>query len=85
MWHEEARRASHPPDGCPGRSVAGGLAREGFYGELLNTDAKIYGGSDVGNAGGALAQPVPVHGQPFSLTLTLPPLAVLVLKPEEQA
>jgi 1,4-alpha-glucan branching enzyme len=61
-----------------------GVPAGGFYRELLNTDAKIYGGSDVGNAGGVMVEPSPAHGQPFSLTLTLPPLAVLVLKPGER-
>ena len=40
-----------------------------------------YGGSNLGNAGGAWAEPTSWQGQPHSLTLTLPPLAVLVLKP----
>ncbi len=62
-----------------------GVPRGGFYRELLNTDARIYGGSDIGNAGGVLAQPSAEHGQPYSLTLTLPPLAALVLKPEGPA
>ncbi len=59
-----------------------GVPRGGFYRELLNTDAGIYGGGGVGNAGGVSAQAWALHGQPFSLLLTLPPLAVLVLKPE---
>jgi 1,4-alpha-glucan branching enzyme len=58
-----------------------GAPSPGYYRELLNTDAERYGGSNIGNAGGAWAQPVPWQGQPHSLDLTLPPLAVLVLKP----
>jgi 1,4-alpha-glucan branching enzyme len=58
------------------------VPRAGFYRERLNTDAALYGGSNVGNAGGAWAQPVPWHGQPHSLAVTLPPLAVLFLQPE---
>jgi len=54
----------------------------GYYRELLNSDASIYGGSDVGNGGGVAAEPVPCVGREHSLVLTLPPLAVLVLKPE---
>ncbi|MFN3566042.1 MAG: alpha amylase C-terminal domain-containing protein, partial [Burkholderiaceae bacterium] len=41
-----------------------------------------YGGSGAGNFGGVEAAPVGAHGRPFSLTLTLPPLAVLVFKRE---
>jgi 1,4-alpha-glucan branching enzyme len=59
-----------------------GVPRAGFYRERLNTDAALYGGSNVGNAGGAWAEPVPWHGQPHSLAVTLPPLAVLFLQPE---
>jgi 1,4-alpha-glucan branching enzyme len=58
-----------------------GVPREGFYRELLNTDAGLYGGSNLGNPYGAWAEPVAWQGQPYSVTLTLPPLATLVLKP----
>ena len=40
-----------------------------------------YGGSNLGNAGGVPAEPRPWTGQPWSVTLTLPPLGVLMLKP----
>jgi 1,4-alpha-glucan branching enzyme len=53
----------------------------GFYREALNTDAAVYGGSNLGNGGGTWALPVPWQGQPHALVLTLPPLAALVLKP----
>ncbi len=59
-----------------------GVPRPGFYREILNTDAAVYGGSNVGNAGGAMAEGVPHHGHGHSLALTLPSLAVLVLRPE---
>ena len=58
-----------------------GVPQPGYYRELLNSDAGDYGGSNLGNAGGAWAQPTPWQGQPHSLLLTLPPLAVLMLKP----
>jgi 1,4-alpha-glucan branching enzyme len=58
-----------------------GVPREGFYHERINTDAAIYGGSNTGNAGNVLAEAIPLHGQPYSLRLTLPPLATLVLRP----
>ncbi|MCX8059675.1 MAG: alpha amylase C-terminal domain-containing protein, partial [Aquificaceae bacterium] len=57
-----------------------GVPLEGFWRELLNTDAEVYGGSNLGNLGGVRAQSVPFHGRPFSLSLTLPPLAVVVFK-----
>ena len=52
----------------------------GFYRELINTDSALYGGSNVGNAGGVTADNSPSHGQPSSLSITLPPLAVLWLE-----
>ena len=59
-----------------------GVPRGGFYHERINTDGAIYGGSNVGNAGNVLAEPIPTHGQPYSLPLDLPPLATLVLRPD---
>ena len=58
-----------------------GVPGPGYYQELINSDAGEYGGSNLGNEGGAWAEPTPWQGQPHSLALTLPPLAVLVLKP----
>jgi len=57
-----------------------GVPEPGFYHEVLNSDAEVYGGGNVGNEGGRHAEPLPAHGRPFSLPLTLPPLAGLVLK-----
>jgi 1,4-alpha-glucan branching enzyme len=62
-----------------------GVAAGGRWRELLNSDARDYGGSGMGNLGGVEAAPIGAHGRPFSLTLTLPPLAVLVLKREASA
>ena len=59
-----------------------GVPREGFYRELLNTDADVYGGSGMGNAGGVPSHAIPWHGRPASLQLDLPPLGVVYLKPE---
>jgi len=50
--------------------------------ELLNSDSGYYGGSGVGNMGGVEAEPVPWHDQPFSASLTLPPLGAVWLVPE---
>jgi 1,4-alpha-glucan branching enzyme len=58
-----------------------GVPVGGFWKELLNTDAKEYGGSGMGNMGGVQAEALPSHGRPYSLNLTLPPLSVVFLKP----
>ena len=50
--------------------------------EILNTDSAFYGGSGVGNLGGVEAEAIPWHEQPFSATLTLPPLGAVWLVPE---
>lgn len=59
-----------------------GVPRPGVYTERLNSDAAIYGGSNMGNAGERRTKPIPAHGHDDSLLLTLPPLAILVLKPQ---
>ncbi len=56
-----------------------GLPGPGFYREILNTDSRWYGGSDVGNNGGVQAEPVPSHGFDHSAAFTLPPLGVVWL------
>jgi 1,4-alpha-glucan branching enzyme len=50
--------------------------------EILNSDAHLYGGSGVGNFGGLTASPLPAHGRPFSLNMTLPPLGIVIFQPE---
>ncbi len=55
-----------------------GFPRPGFWREVLNSDASLYGGSGVGNLGGVTVEPRPMHGQPCSAELTLPPLGVVV-------
>ncbi len=57
-----------------------GVPRSGFWREILNSDAAVYGGSGNGNFGGVEAAPIPAHGRHHSLTLNLPPLGVLFLK-----
>jgi 1,4-alpha-glucan branching enzyme len=59
-----------------------GVPRGGRWREILNSDAEYYGGSGMGNRGGADAQPMPYEDLNQSLALTLPPLAVLFFKPE---
>jgi 1,4-alpha-glucan branching enzyme len=57
-----------------------GALASGYYRELLNTDAGVYGGSEVGNGGGRWTEPIAAHGHSQSLLLTLPPLGCLFLK-----
>jgi 1,4-alpha-glucan branching enzyme len=58
-----------------------GVPQAGFWREMLNSDAREYGGSGQGNLGGVEAAPVPLHGRPYSLTITLPPLASVFFRP----
>jgi 1,4-alpha-glucan branching enzyme len=58
-----------------------GVPHGGFWREVLNSDAREYGGSGWGNLGGAEAEPVPWHGRPCSLLATLPPLAAVFFEP----
>jgi len=60
-----------------------GVPRDGNYAEILNTDSSQFGGSNMGNFGWRNADPRASHGHPFSLSLTLPPLSVVVFKPEK--
>ena len=59
-----------------------GVPRGGRWREVLNSDAGYYGGSGAGGGGCADAQPMPYDEYSQSLTLTLPPLALLAFKPE---
>jgi 1,4-alpha-glucan branching enzyme len=61
-------------------AYAFGVPVEGFYQEVLNTDAEVFGGSNVGNGGGVMSKPVPQHGRPQSISVTLPPLAVVAFR-----
>jgi 1,4-alpha-glucan branching enzyme len=66
----------------PRRDYAIGVPEAGRYTELLNSDAAIYGGSNLGNGGSVPSRPVEAHHRPHSLRLLVPPLACLLLKPE---
>ncbi len=59
-----------------------GVPRGGYWKEMLNSDAEIYGGTNLGNSGGVEAAPIPAHGRDRSLSLILPPLGVIFLKNE---
>lgn len=58
-----------------------GVPFEGFWREVFNSDADIYGGSNVGNSGGKMAEAKPWHDLKYSIEITIPPLAVVVFKP----
>ena len=57
-----------------------GVPSQGSWEEIINTDAAVYGGSNVGNGGAVTAEAVASHNYPASLNLTLPPLATIVLR-----
>ncbi len=86
------RRARNPEDfvlvACnftpvPRHDYKVGVSEAGFYRELFNSDSEYYGGGNLGNGTGVLSKPVEAQGRPYSLSLTIPPLAVVVLKREE--
>lgn len=57
-----------------------GVPNAGYYQEILNSDASEYGGSGIGNYGGRTSEEIQCQGRPFSLNLTLPPLAVEIFE-----
>jgi 1,4-alpha-glucan branching enzyme len=83
-------RRGHPSDGVvavacnftpvPRPAYRIGVPHGGYWRELLNSDAELYGGAGLGNAGGVEAQAVTTHDRPCTLTVTLPPLAVVVFR-----
>jgi 1,4-alpha-glucan branching enzyme len=59
-----------------------GVPETCWFQEIFNSDSMHYGGSNLGNFPGVMADSVPSHGRPASIMLRLPPLAVVVLKPK---
>jgi 1,4-alpha-glucan branching enzyme len=59
-----------------------GVPNRGHWKEIFNTDARSYGGTGRGNFGGVETVPIPLHGRNHSLTVTLPPLGVVLFKLE---
>jgi 1,4-alpha-glucan branching enzyme len=57
-----------------------GVPEEGFYEEILNTDSELFGGTNAGNGGLVLSRPKPRHNRPNSISVTLPPLAVVAFR-----
>ncbi len=85
------RKSRHGPDAVvvvcnftpvPRAGYRVGVPHPGFWREILNTDAREYGGSGLGNLGGLGTDPVPFHGRRQSLSLFLPPLSVVALRCE---
>jgi 1,4-alpha-glucan branching enzyme len=83
------RRASHPDDytvivtnftPVPRLDYRIGVPDGGWYRELLNSDSSRYGGSNMGNGGGARAEQRPMHGFEHSMSITVPPLGVVLFK-----
>lgn len=61
-----------------------GVEQPGYWREIMNTDAEIYGGSGVGNLGGLEALGEPWHGRPLSVCMTLPPLGAVFFESPSQ-
>jgi 1,4-alpha-glucan branching enzyme len=93
-WQDSAlafvRRAADPADflvvccnftPVPRTAYRLGVPQGGLYDEVFNGDSTFYGGSNLGNAGAIAAEPIPHHDRGHSVSLTLPPLAAVVLKP----
>lgn len=57
-----------------------GVPGHGFYQEILNSDAREYGGSGIGSLGGVYSEPVNMHGKQHSVSLNLPPLAINIFE-----
>ena len=56
------------------------VPRAGRWREILNSDAAIYGGGNVGNGGGVASDAIAAHGYAQSIALTVPPLGCVMLK-----
>ena len=65
---------------CPRENYRLGVPHGGFWREVLNTDSAQFGGANIGNYGGAHATEQPWMSRSHSVVITLPPLAVVVLK-----
>jgi len=61
-----------------------GLPKPGKWREVVNSDAAVYGGSNVGNMGGVVATEHKCHGKPYSAEFTLPPLSIIAFRPEKE-
>ena len=57
-----------------------GVPDPGYYREVFNSDAEMFGGSNVGNSGGVMSEPIGYNNHYHSLSITLPPLAVAIFE-----
>ena len=57
-----------------------GVPEQGVYEEILNTDSHLFGGGNLGNAGSVASRAVPLHDRQHSISITLPPLAVVAFR-----
>ena len=83
------RRAEDPSDflliccnftPVPRQGYEIGVPEEGFYEEVLNTDSELFGGSNIGNGGMVSSRLKACHNRPYSIAVTLPPLAVAIFR-----
>jgi 1,4-alpha-glucan branching enzyme len=83
------RRAEDPADflliccnftPVPRQGYEIGVPEEGFYEEVLNTDSELFGGSNIGNGGMVSSRLKACHNRPYSIAVTLPPLAVVIFR-----
>jgi 1,4-alpha-glucan branching enzyme len=61
-----------------------GVPFRGQWKELFNSDQNVYGGGNVLNTGLLNTSPVKYQGQDYSISLTLPPLAITIFKLEKE-
>src|SRR5271157_2351823 len=83
------RRAEDPSDflliccnftPVPRQGYEIGVPEEGFYEEILNTDSELFGGANIGNGGLVSSRLKVCHNRPYSIAVTLPPLAVVIFR-----
>ena len=58
-----------------------GVPEQCWYEEIFNSDSSLYGGSNLGNGPGVMAEPLESHGRRASIRITYPPLATVVFRP----
>jgi 1,4-alpha-glucan branching enzyme len=64
----------------PRQNYSVGVPEAGYYREILNSDSIDYGGSNMGNGGGVMSSDTKSHGRPHTISITLPPLAVVAFQ-----
>ena len=64
------------------KSYVLGVPEKCYYKEIFNSDSELYGGSNMGNFAGAYPCETSLHQKPYSIEITLPPLACVILRPQ---